>query len=137
MPKSQEQQLEELDLQLKQLKEKQKQVEVRRNELLKAQQKKQRANRDRRCIILGSRAEAYYKTLNITFDEFGNDIPQNIQDDLYRYIAIGHTFETALGKTIPLTSLNKLSAYVKNQEERGSFISKALSEVKEKKEDNL
>lgn len=119
MGKSNEERLSEIDLKIEQLKN-------RKKELLEANQKQERANRNRRLIILGSRVEAFYKSLNIDLKEHKNDIPDDIQNSVYRQIAIGHAIEETLGKSIDPTILPKLISYIQGQEERGGFISKAL-----------
>lgn len=126
MGKTNEERLSEIELKIEQLKNKKK-------ALLEASQKQERANRNRRLIILGSRVEAFYKSLEINLKEYGNDIPQNMQDSVYRQIAIGYAIEKILDKEIDSALLPKLISYIQQQEERGRYISKSLGvQVQEK-----
>lgn len=120
MGKTNEERLSEIELKIEQLKNKKK-------ALIEASQKQERANRNRRLIILGSRVEAFYKSLEIDLKEYGNDVPQDMQDSVYRHIAIGNAIEKELGEKLDTELLSKLISYIHNQEERGGYISKALS----------
>ena len=117
MGKSRTEQINSIDNQIEQLK-------IKKKELLVTAQKQERKNRNRRLIILGSKVEAALKYFGISLG--GSEISEELQQAVYRYILLGRTLENVLGVDLTTDSVPRFEEFLKNQEERGHFVSNAL-----------
>lgn len=123
MGKSRTEQINSIDNQIEQLK-------IKKKELLVTAQKQERKDRNRRLIILGSRVEAVLKLFGIDLKNTGNTVPEEVQQAVYRYIQIGKTLENVLGQKLTNESVSHFEKFIKDQEERGKYVSKALFQNK-------